>query len=101
MAPPLRKRVKRALRSVLLRAAVRVLALLPLRPALAVGRVAGTLAWWLAPRQRHLVLEHLALAFPSLPPEERRALGKASLVQLGEVAMEIVASASGRIAIEQ
>jgi KDO2-lipid IV(A) lauroyltransferase len=101
MAPPLRKRVKRALRSVLLRAAVRVLALLPLRSALAVGRVAGTLAWWLAPGQRQLVLEHLALAFPSLPAEERRALGKASMVQLGEVAMEIVASASGRIAIEQ
>jgi KDO2-lipid IV(A) lauroyltransferase len=93
--------VKRALRSALLRAAIRLLSLLPLRAALAVGRAVGTLAWWLAGSQRRLVLEHLELAFPDRDPEERRAIGRASLVQLGEVAMEIVAAAHGRLDVEQ
>ena len=41
MAPPLRKRVKRAVRSAVLRAALRVLARLPLALALALGAAAG------------------------------------------------------------
>ncbi len=45
MAIPLRKRVRRAVRSALLRAAIRALSILPLRPALALGAVAGRIAW--------------------------------------------------------
>jgi Kdo2-lipid IVA lauroyltransferase/acyltransferase len=91
MAAPLHKRVKRRVRSALLRAAIRLLALLPLRPALAVGAALGRLAWWVAPRERRLMLAHLALAFPERSEEERRAIARASLVHLGMLAMELCA----------
>ncbi len=90
MAVPLRKRVKRAARSVLLRAAIRLLALLPLRVALAVGALAGRLAWLVAPGERRLMRAHLAVAFPDLGEAERDAIASASLVHLGQVAMEVV-----------
>lgn len=91
MAVPLRKRVKRAIRSAALRAAVRLLSRLPLRAALALGALLGRLAWILAARDRRLMLEHLAQAFPEKGEGERRAIAKASLVHLGQVAMEAVA----------
>ena len=92
MAVPLRKRVRRAVRSALLRAAVRLLARLPAGAALALGAALGRIAWWAAPAQRRLMLEHLALAFPEKGERERRALARASLVHLGRVAMEVVAA---------
>jgi KDO2-lipid IV(A) lauroyltransferase len=91
VAVPLRKRVKRALRSVALRAAVRLLSWLPLAPALALGALLGRMAWLVARRDRRLMLEHLALAFPDRTVDERRAIARASLVHLGQVAMEVVA----------
>ena len=91
MAVPLRKRVKRALRSVALRAAVRLLSWLPLAPALALGALLGRMAWLVARRERRLMLEHLALAFPDRTVDERRAIARASLVHLGQVVMEVVA----------
>ncbi|OFX23851.1 MAG: lipid A biosynthesis acyltransferase [Anaeromyxobacter sp. RBG_16_69_14] len=91
MEVPLRKRVKRAVRSALLRAAVRLLSWLPLGPALLLGSVVGRLAWLFARRERRLMLEHLALAFPEKSGEERRAIARASLAHLGQVAMEVIA----------
>jgi Kdo2-lipid IVA lauroyltransferase/acyltransferase len=91
MGVPLHKRVKRRVRSALLRAAIFALSFLPLRAALAVGAAVGRLAWWVAPRERRLMLAHLALAFPEKSEAERRALARESLVQLGRVAMEVVA----------
>jgi KDO2-lipid IV(A) lauroyltransferase len=91
VAVPLRKRVKRALRSVALRAVVRLLSWLPLAPALALGALLGRMAWLVARRDRRLMLEHLALAFPDRTVDERRAIARASLVHLGQVAMEVVA----------
>jgi Kdo2-lipid IVA lauroyltransferase/acyltransferase len=101
MAVPLRKRLKRAIRSVLLRAAIRILSVLPLRPALAFGAAVGRLAWVLAPGQRRLMLEHLAMAFPEQAEEERCAIARASLVNLGRVAMEVVTARPGRPRIEE
>ena len=91
MALPLRKRVRRAVRSAALRAAVRLLSWLPLRPALALGALLGHLTWLIARGERRLMLEHLALAFPEKSEEERRAIARASLVHLGQLAMEAVA----------
>jgi Kdo2-lipid IVA lauroyltransferase/acyltransferase len=90
MAASLGKRIKRAVRSVLLGVAIRLLSLLPLRPALALGRAAGRLVWLVAPGQRRLMLEHLSLAFPERTEDERRAIARASLVHLGQVAMEVI-----------
>ncbi len=89
MPVPLRKRVKRGLRSAALRVAIRLLSLLPLRAALAAGAAAGRLAWHVAPGNRRLMLEHLAIAFPQASEAERRAIARASLVHLGQVAMEV------------
>jgi KDO2-lipid IV(A) lauroyltransferase len=91
MAVPLRKRVKRAARSLALRAAVRLLSRLPLGPALALGALLGRVAWLVARAERRLMLEHLAVAFPERSEAERRAIARASLVHLGQMAMEAVA----------
>lgn len=101
MAVPLRKRVKRAVRSVLLRAAIRVLSLLPLRAALALGAAAGRLAWIVAAAQRRLMLAHLSTAFPDRSDEERCAIGRASLEHLGQVAMEVVTARRNLPRIEE
>jgi KDO2-lipid IV(A) lauroyltransferase len=90
MAVPLRKRIKRAIRSFLLRGAIRLLSVLPLRPALAFGAFIGRLAWLVARGQRRLMLEHLAIAFPEKSEVERSAIARESLVHLGQVVMELV-----------
>ncbi len=64
MTVPLRKRVKRRVRSVLLVAAVRLLAFVPLRLALALGTAVGSVGWVLARRMRRQILAQLAIAFP-------------------------------------
>jgi KDO2-lipid IV(A) lauroyltransferase len=91
VAVPLRKRLRRGARSLALRLVVAVLALLPLRAALRVGAFAGRLAWRLPGGTRRLMLEHLALAFPEKTEAERRAIARASLVHLGQVALEVAA----------
>ncbi len=94
MAPPLRKRVKRAARSAALRGAIRLLSLLPLAPALALGALLGRLAWLFAGKHRRLMLEHLALAFPEKSEPLRRAIAKRSLVHLGRLVTELIAARS-------
>jgi KDO2-lipid IV(A) lauroyltransferase len=91
MAVPLRKRLRRGARSLALRAVAALLGLLPLRAALAVGALVGWVAWCLAGGTRRLALEHLALAFPERSEAERRAIARASLVHLGQVALETIA----------
>jgi KDO2-lipid IV(A) lauroyltransferase len=44
-----------------------------LRP---LGRLLGTLAWWLASPRRHVTLVNLRLCFPEMPERERRRLGR-------------------------
>lgn len=91
MAVPLHKRAKRAIRSLLLRASVRLLSFLPLMPALLLGRAVGYLAWFVSPQNRRLMLQHLAMAFPERAEAERRAIARASLVHLGELVAETIA----------
>lgn len=91
MAPPLRKRVKRAARSLVLRGLIRLLSTLPLRPALLLGAGLGRLAWLVARGQRRLALEHLAIAFPDRTADERLQIGRDSFIHLGRLAMEVVA----------
>ncbi len=91
MAVPWHKRWRRRIRSALIRAAIRLLSLLPLGPALWLGSAAGKLAYWLAPTQRRLALEHLAIAFPDKSDAERQAIARASFVHLGQAAMEVAA----------
>ncbi|HSN92963.1 MAG TPA: lipid A biosynthesis acyltransferase [Anaeromyxobacteraceae bacterium] len=94
MAVPLRKRIKRRVRSAVVRALLRLLAFLPLRPALWLGGALGALAHLLAARTRRLALAHLAIAFPERTEAERQALARGMFVHLGRSALELVASRS-------
>jgi KDO2-lipid IV(A) lauroyltransferase len=89
MAVPLRKRVKRRVRSALVRAVVWLFGFVPLRPALALATLVGRGGWPLAGRTRAQMLAQLAIAFPGKPPEEREAIGRASLVHLARLAAEV------------
>jgi KDO2-lipid IV(A) lauroyltransferase len=90
-APPLHKRVKRGVRSVLVVLLVRILGLLPLRAALALGTALGVLAFHLAGKTRALALRSLATAFPDLSEGERLALARRAFVHLGRAALEVAA----------
>jgi len=90
MQSPRFKRWKRAARAAVLRFLVRLLMLLPLRVAFTAGAALGRVAWPLAPRVRRQMRASLALAFPELPPEERDAIARESLVNLGKTAGEAI-----------
>jgi KDO2-lipid IV(A) lauroyltransferase len=90
MATSLPKRLRRGARSLLLRALVAVLGLLPLGAGLWVGALAGRLGWHVARKDRRLMLEHLARALPEKSEAERRGIARASLIHLAQVALEVV-----------
>jgi KDO2-lipid IV(A) lauroyltransferase len=58
---------------------LRVLALLPLRCARALGKALGRVNWWLQTRMARTTQTNLALCFPHKSDAERRALAQASL----------------------
>ncbi|MDX1456710.1 MAG: lysophospholipid acyltransferase family protein, partial [Marinobacter sp.] len=62
---------------------------LPLRAAQAVGRLLGTLGWWLRTESRRVTEINLGIGFPELSPQERKALARNSLSHTGQTAMEI------------
>ncbi len=101
MPVPLRKRAKRRVRSVFLVAAVRLLSLLPLRAALAVGTAVGRAAWVLARETRRQMLAQLERALPELPAAERERIARASLVHLAWLAAEVVTLPRWRAALER
>ncbi len=74
--------------------AIRLLSRLPLGPALALGGLAGAIAYRLARRTRRLALAHLALAYPEKSEAERAAIARAVFVHLGRSALELAAIAS-------
>jgi KDO2-lipid IV(A) lauroyltransferase len=90
MTVPLRKRLKRGLRDVLLVAAIRLFSLVPLRLALAVGTAVGRLAWLVARGTRRQMLAQLATAFPEKSEAERERIARASLVHLGWLTAEVI-----------
>ncbi len=89
MTVPLRKRIKRRVRSAIVRALVRLLAFVPLRPALALATLVGRVGWRVAGRTRAQMLAQLAIAFPERTEAERAAIGRASLVHLARLAAEV------------
>jgi KDO2-lipid IV(A) lauroyltransferase len=91
MSVPLPKRVRRTIRSVLLTGLVRLIALIPLRPALLIAAAGGNLAYRLLSQTRFLALHHLALAFPEKTDAEREEIARRMFVGLARNAMEITA----------
>lgn len=88
MTPPLAKRLKRSVRSLLLSWALQLLSRLPLRMAQRAGDAFGTLAFWLARKERQKALLSLGRAFPEKSQLERQALARACFRHLGRVAFE-------------
>jgi Kdo2-lipid IVA lauroyltransferase/acyltransferase len=88
-APPLRTRVRRRLRALLLHALVFALGLLPLGLARRLGRGLGRLAHALAAKQRTLAHEHLRLAFPDRDEDFVRATALECFAGLGENVLEL------------
>lgn len=84
------KRLRRAVRFGLLRAAVASLAWLPVGVACALGAAIGRLAYIVASGERRAALEGLAVAFPDKPDAERRRIARAAFANLGRSAMELV-----------
>ncbi len=82
-APP------RPLAAALVRVGLRVLGLLPLRAAHALGANAGRLLALLPTRARHVTDVNLALAMPQLTAAARAALRRRSLAHLGRMAAEL------------
>jgi Kdo2-lipid IVA lauroyltransferase/acyltransferase len=89
MTVPLRKRVRRSVRSVVIAALLRLIALIPLGPAVRIGAFLGGLGYRLFGGTRRLALRHLALAFPEKSEAERRDIARRMFVHLGMSAMEI------------
>ena len=96
MAVPLHTRMRRGARSLLVRAAIRLFSLVPLRPALAVASAVAALGWRLARRTRAQMLAQLAVAFPERSAAEREALGRASFRHLAWLAAEVATLRSWR-----
>jgi Kdo2-lipid IVA lauroyltransferase/acyltransferase len=84
------KRVRRELRVRALLWLRRIAALLPHRAAVRVGAALGWVGWWVSPRHRRLALRHLAIAFPEQDDRWRRRTGRASFVNLGRSALELL-----------
>lgn len=87
--PPLRKRLRRAVRYVFVRALVGLLGLLPLGFASGLGALVGRLGYALARGERRKALASLERAFPEKSPAQREALARACFVHLGRMALEL------------
>jgi KDO2-lipid IV(A) lauroyltransferase len=67
-----------------------LLARLPLRVVLGLGRSLGRLAYYIAPSRRHIAEVNLALCFPELDDLERRTLAKLTFQHVGVGALEVM-----------
>jgi KDO2-lipid IV(A) lauroyltransferase len=82
------KKLKRGVRSAVLRGIARLLMLLPLGVGFRVGAALGGLGWFLAPRVRRDMRASLAVAFPEKGAAERDRIARECLVNLGKTAGE-------------
>jgi KDO2-lipid IV(A) lauroyltransferase len=96
MMVPLSKRLKRSVRSALLRALVHLVSRLPLRAALALAGAVGRVGWAVAGTTRQQILAHLEIAFPEKTAAEREAIARGSLLHLARLAAEVATLRSWR-----
>ena len=76
-----------------------VLALIPRRARLGVGRGLGRLAYAVDRRHRQVALDNLARAFPELPLRRRREIARGSFANLGRLLVEVLMQARDRRAV--
>ncbi len=87
--PRLHKRVKRFVRYSLVRAALALVSLLPVRFAAALGQRLGALAFVVARSERNKALASLARAFPQKSEADRVELARRAFRHLGRCAFEL------------
>lgn len=87
--PPLRKRIKRYLRYLLIRWTLFWLSVWPLTWASRFGRAFGSLGYLVAGGERRKALESLTVAFPHLSENERADLARRCFQHLGQAAFEL------------
>lgn len=85
----MRKRVKRYVRYLLIRAGLFFVSLFPLAVSSALGRGFGSLAFVVARGERRKALESLAVAFPEKSEAERLELARRCFRHLGQAAFEL------------
>lgn len=68
---------------------LRVVGLLPLKLAQAIGKSAGLLAWKLGGRSRKVTDTNIQLCLPELSPQEQHELSRQSMMHTGMTALEI------------
>lgn len=90
------KAIRRSLRYRLVYGLVRGLlalsGMLPRRQWLSLCGALGSIAWYFAADTRRLMLQHLAIAFPGMTPEERKKLAKRTFTMLGKNAGDVLRS---------
>ncbi len=101
MTPPLGTRLRRGVRSRVVAGLIRLVALIPLGPAVRIGAWLGGLGYHLFGDARRLALAHLALAFPERTEAERRDIARRMFVHLGMSALEITSIRSYADRIER
>jgi Kdo2-lipid IVA lauroyltransferase/acyltransferase len=84
------KLARRSIRAAAIRGGIRVLMLLPLPVATAIGAALGRAAWALSGGLRREMRASLSIAFPERSAAERDAIARASLVHLGRVGGEVI-----------
>jgi KDO2-lipid IV(A) lauroyltransferase len=87
--PPLRKRIKRYLRYLLIRSTLFWLSLWPLSWASRLGRAFGSLGYLVAGGERRKALESLQVAFAQLSEQQRNDIARRCFQHLGQAAFEL------------
>ncbi len=77
------------MRSILIKACIQLIALLPLRIAHSVGKFVGLCLYWLPTQLRHNTQVNIDLCWPTLESVEKAKLTKQSLIHTGMSIMEI------------
>jgi Kdo2-lipid IVA lauroyltransferase/acyltransferase len=87
--PPAAKRLKRWLRSLMLRCVLVPIQLLPLGAASWLGERLGSLAFWVLTEQRRRALDSLRVAYPEQAPQRHRHVAHAAFRHWGRTALEM------------
>lgn len=84
-----RRRFRRYVTYLAIRAFLGFLWALPLRVSRGIGRTLGWLAWTLVRRERARALAHVAAAFPDRAPAEQRHIARGAFLALGDSVAEL------------
>jgi|GEM_PF-30338 len=68
---------------------IKIIGLLPLSVARRLGGLLGWMCWLAKEKSSRTTIENLAICYPEMTPDERRELGRKSMVETGKLGVEI------------